>query len=120
MKFFIVKNFYIELARQIISIDKTVRSNTVQGMKDFTSQSLSTKGKKGGQLNSKMPAFKNAFDLMGDDIVDSCTKNKSLKTAIGSYDEKWLEESKAKLLKEFDADKTASLTKSRTEKQMKN
>ena len=83
MKFFIVKNFYIELARQIISIDKTVRSNTLQGMKDFTSQSLSTQGKKGGQLGSKISAFKNDFDLMGDDIVDSFTKNKSLKNKIG-------------------------------------
>ena len=36
-----------------------------------------------------MPAFKQAFDLLGDDIVDSSTENESLKIKIGSYDEKW-------------------------------
>ena len=30
---------------------------------------------------------------MGDDIVDLSTENETLKIKIGSYDEKWLEES---------------------------
>ena len=32
----------MDLAIQIISIDKTVRSNTIQDLKDFNSQSLAT------------------------------------------------------------------------------
>ena len=35
----------MELAMQIIYIDKTVRSDTVQGLKDFNSQSWSTQAK---------------------------------------------------------------------------
>ena len=46
-----------------------------------------------------MPAIKKAFDLMGDAIVELSTENETLKNQIGDYDEKWLEESKAKLLK---------------------
>ena len=49
-----------------------------------------------------MPAFKKAFNLMGDDIVELSTENETLKNKIGSYDEKLLEESKAKLLKQID------------------
>ena len=79
---------------QIISSDKTVRNDTTEDIKDFNSQSLSTRAKKGEQLVSMMPAIKKAFNLLGDDIVDLSTENDALKNKIGSYDEKWLEESK--------------------------
>ena len=36
---------------------------------------------------------------MGDDIVDLHTENETFKSQIEDYDEKWLEKSKAKLLK---------------------
>ena len=62
-----------------------------------------------------MPAIKNDFDLMGDDIEIS-TEKESLRNKIGSYDEKWLEESKAKLLKQIDDAKIANLIMSRMEK----
>ena len=47
----------MELAMQIISNDKTVRGDTVKDLKEFNSQSLSTKAKKGEQLVSMMPAI---------------------------------------------------------------
>ena len=47
----------MELAVQIISNDKTVRNDTVQVLKVFNSQSLSTQAKKGEQLVSMMPAI---------------------------------------------------------------
>ena len=56
---------------------------------------------------------------MGDDIVDLSTKSEILKSKIGSHHEKWLEESKARLLKQIDNEKRANLIKSRLEKQMK-
>ena len=56
-----------------------------------------------------MPATKKAFDLMGDDIVESSTENETLKNQIGDYDGKWLEESKPKLFKQIDAEKRANL-----------
>ena len=87
---------------QIISTDKTVRNDTIEVLKEFNSQSLATQAKKGEQLVSMMPAIKKAFNLLGDDIVELSTKNDALKNKIGSYDEKWLEESKAKLLKQID------------------
>ena len=48
---------------QIISNDKTVRNDTVQDLKEFNSQSLSTQAEKGEQLVSMMPAIKNAFSF---------------------------------------------------------
>ena len=39
-------NLYMDLAMQIIFNDQTVRSNTVQDLKDFNSQSLATQAKK--------------------------------------------------------------------------
>ena len=53
----------MELAMQIIYCDKTVRNDTIEDLKDFNSQSLSTKAKKGEQLVSMMPAIKKAFTL---------------------------------------------------------
>ena len=103
---------------QIISNDKTVRNNTIQDLKEFNSQSLSTQAKKGEQLISMMSASKKAFDLMGDDIVDLSTENDILKNKIGDFDQKLLEESKAKLLKQIDDDKRANLIMSRMKKQM--
>ena len=44
---------------------------------------------------------------MGDKIVGVLTKNESLKNEIGSYDGKWLEESKGKHLKQIDDEKRA-------------
>ena len=108
----------MELAMQIISNDKTVRSDTVQDLKEFNSQSLSARAKKGEQLVSMMPAIKKAFHLMGDDIVELSTENETLKNQIGDYDQKWLEESKAKLLKQIDDERRANLIISRMKKQM--
>ena len=103
---------------QIISTDKTVRNDTIEDLKDFNSQSLSTQDKKGEQLVSMMPAIKKVFNLLVDDIVELSTKNDALKNKIGSYDEKWLEESKAKLLKQINDEKRANLIMSRMKKQM--
>ena len=104
---------------QIISNDKSVKSDTVQDLKEFNQQSLTTQAKIGEQLVSMMPAIKKAFNLLGDDIVELSTENDALKNKIGSYDERWLEESKNKMLKQIDEEKRANLIKSRMKKQMK-
>ena len=103
---------------QISSTNQKVRNNTIQDLKDFNQQSLSTRAKKGEQLVSMMPAIKEAFTLMGNDIVELSTENDTLKNQIGNYDENWLEESKAKLLKEIDDEKRANLIMTRMKKQM--
>ena len=108
----------MELAMQISSTNQKVRNNTIQDLKDFNQQSLSTRAKKGEQLVSMMPAIKEAFTLMGNDIVELSTENDTLKNQIGNYDEKWLKESKAKLLKDIDDEKRANLIMSRMKKQM--
>ena len=48
-----------------------------------------------------MPAVKKAFNLLGDDIVELSVENESLKNQIGDYDERWLQDSKAKLIKKL-------------------
>ena len=103
---------------QIGSTNQKVRNNTIQDLKDFNQQSLSTRAKKGEQLVSMMPAIKEAFTLMGNDIVDLSTENDALKEKIGDYDERWLQESKEKLLKDIDDEKRANLIMSRMKKQM--
>ena len=103
---------------QIGSTNQKVRNNTIQDLKDFNQQSLSTRAKKGEQLVSMMSAIKEAFTLMGNDIVDLSTENDALKEKIGDYDEKWLQESKEKLLKDIDDEKRANLIMSRMKKQM--
>ena len=108
----------MELAMQIISNDKTVRNDTIQDLQEFNQQSLTIQAKKGEQIVSMMPAIKKAFDLLGDDIINLSTGNDALKSKIGSYDEKWLKESKAKLLKQIDDEKRANLIMSRVKKQM--
>ena len=108
----------MELATKIISTDKTVRNDTIEYLKDFNSQSLATQAKKGEQLVSMMPAIKKTFNLLGNDIVDLSTENDALKEKIGSYDEKWLEESKNRMLKQIDDEKRANLIMSRMKKQM--
>ena len=103
---------------QIGSTNQKVRNNTIQDLKDFNQQSLSTRAKKGEQLVSMMPAIKEAFILMGNDIVDLSTENDALKEKIGDYDERWLQDSKEKLLKDIDDEKRANLIMSRMKKQM--
>ena len=68
---------------QIISNGKTIRSDTVQDLKEFNSQSLTTQAKIGEQLVSMMPAIKKAFTLMGDDSVELSTERDALKNKIG-------------------------------------
>ena len=103
---------------QIISNDKTVRNDIIEDLEDFNSQSLSTRARKGEQLVSMMPGIKKAFILLGDDIVELSTENDALKIKIGGYHEKWLEESKNKMLKQIDDEKRANLIMSRMKKQM--
>ena len=102
---------------QNIFNEKTVRSDTVQDLKEINSQALSTRAKKREQLVSMMTATKKAVDLLGDDIVELSTGNETLINQIGDYDQKWLEESKAKLLNWIDDEKSATLFMFR-EKQM--
>ena len=103
---------------QIISNDNSVRNDTIQDLKEFNQQSLTTQAKKGEQIVSMMPAIKKAFNLMGDGIVDLTVENDALKNQIGEYDEKWLEESKNKMLKEIDDEKRSNLIMTRMKKQM--
>ena len=103
---------------QIGSTNQKVRNNTIQDLKDFNQQSLSTRAKKGEQLVSMMPAIKEAFTLIGNDIVDLSTENDALKEKISDYDEKWLQESKEKLLKDIDDEKRPNLIMSRMKEQM--
>ena len=65
-----------------------------------------------------MPDIKKAFNLLGDDIVELATENDALENKIDSYDEKCLEESKARLLQQIDDEKRAKLILSRMKKQM--
>ena len=53
----------MDLNYQIIASDETVRSDTVQDLKEYNNQSLATQAKKGEQLVSMMPAIKKAFML---------------------------------------------------------
>ena len=108
----------MDLAIQISSTDKTVRNNIIEDLKEFNTQSLNTQAKKGEQLVAMMPAIKKAFNLLGDDIVELSAENDTLKNKIGDYDEKWLEDSKNKMLKEIDDKKRANLIMSRMKKQM--
>ena len=55
---------------------------------------------------------------MVDDIVELSTEIDALKNKIGAYDEKWLEESIAKLLKQINDDKRANLIMYKMKKQM--
>ena len=103
---------------QIISNDKIVRNDTIQDLKDFNQQSLTTQARKGEQIVSMMPAIKKAFNLLGDDIVELSTEKDVLKNKFGSYDEQWLEESKARLLQQIDDEKRANLIMSRMKNQM--
>ena len=103
---------------QMNSNDQRVRNKTVKDLEVFNSRSLSTLAKEGEQLVSLMPSFKKAFNLLGDDIIDLSTKNDALKNQIGSYDERWLEKSEAKLLKQIDDKKRANLIMSRMKKQI--
>ena len=108
----------MESALQITSKHQTVGNETVQGLKDFKSQSLTTKAKKGELLVSMTPAIKKALNLTGDDRVESSTENESLKNVIGIYDEKWPEESRAKLLQQIEDERRANLSMSGMKKQM--
>ena len=104
---------------QLGSSDQSVTNDTIQDLKDFNQQSLLTQAKKGEQLVSMMRAIKKAFNLLGDDIIELGVENDALKNQIGDYDQKWLEESKAKLLKDINDEKRAHLIMSRMKKQMK-
>ena len=64
-----------------------------------------------------LPAIKKAFNLLGDVIIELSTENDALKSQIGDYDEKWLQESKDKLLKQIDDKKRADLIMFRMKKQ---
>ena len=104
---------------QYISNDQTVRSDTVQDSKNFNTQPLATQVKKREQLVSLKPAIKEPFDLMGNEIDgELSTENDALKNEIGSYDEKWLEESQANFLKQIDDEQKGNLIMSRMQKQI--
>ena len=55
---------------------------------------------------------------MGDDIVELSREKESLKKKLGSYNEKLLEESEAKLLKQIDDEKRTNLNMFRLKKQI--
>ena len=114
------RNISIELAMQNISNDQTVINNTVKDLKDFNSQILAIQAKRGEQLVSMRPAVKKAFDFMGDVIVELFSEHDALKNKMRSYDDNWLEETKAKLLKQIDNEKRANFIMSRMQKQLKN
>ena len=103
---------------QLISSDQTVRNHTIQDLKDFNQQSLSTQAKKGELLTSMMPAIIKSFDVLGDDIIELSVENNAMKNQIGDYNQKWLDESKTKQLKGINDEKRANIIMVRMKKQM--
>ena len=93
-----------------------LRSNTVQILTEFNTQSLVTHAKKREQMVAMMPPIKKAFDLLRDDTGELSTENESMKNKRGSYVEKWLEESEVRLLEQFDDNKRANLIMSKVGK----
>ena len=108
----------MDLAIQLVKNDKNVRDNTILELNEFNNQSLTTQAKKGEELITMMPAIKKAFNLMGDDIIELHSENQTLKNKIGNYDEKWLQESKARLLKQIDDDERSRIIMERMKKQL--
>ena len=51
----------MDLAMQIISTDKTVRNDTVQDLKEFNTQSLTTQSKEGEQLAFNDAGYQKGF-----------------------------------------------------------
>ena len=103
---------------QISTSDQTVKNDTIEDLKEFNQQSLTTQAKKGEQLVSMMPALKKTFNLLGDNLIELSVENDALKNQIGNYDQKWLEESTAKLLKDIIDEKSANSIMSGMKKQM--
>ena len=103
---------------QLISSDQAVRNDTIQDLKNFNQQSLSTQTKNGEQLTIMMPAIKKVFNVLGDDIIELSTENDVLKNQIGDYNQKWLDETKAKLLKDINDEKRANIIMARMKKHM--
>ena len=109
----------MDLAMQIISTDKIVRSDPKQDLKEFNNQSLATQAKKGEQLVSMMTGIKKTFKVLSNDIVELTTETDALKKNRVYY-EKWLEESKARLLQQIDDEKRANLVMSEWKNRWKN
>ena len=65
-----------------------------------------------------IPAIKKACNALGDDIIELKVENDALKNQLGDYDQKWFEESEAKLLKDINDEKRANLIMSRMKKRM--
>ena len=86
--------------------------------KRFEQSIFNNTNQKSEQFVSTMPAVKKDFSLLGDNIIDIFAENDALKDKIGSHEQHWLEESKAKLLKHIDDEKRAKLIMSKMKKQM--
>ena len=56
----------MESALHFVSTDKSLGSETIQDLKGFNSQSLSTQAMKGEQIVSMMPSIRKTFDKRGD------------------------------------------------------
>ena len=93
---------------QIIANAQNKRCNTVEDFKNFSSQTLATPAKKENSF-FQIVAIEKAFELRGDDMVEISTEDESLKNRKGSYVEKRLEVSIAKLLKQIGDEKRANL-----------
>ena len=89
-------------------------------MKKFNSQPSAKQSIKRRKIGLYDACYSKYFWSIGDDIVELSTENESLKNQLGDYDEKWLQESEAKLLKQMDVEKITNLIMSRMEKQIKN
>ena len=96
---------------QFIPSDKTVTNKIIQNWKKFNSQSSSTRGKRKQQLVTMMPSIKNAFDTMGDLIVELTAEIESLKKKVSFYDENCSQESKSKLLQKNDKKRGFEMTR---------
>ena len=64
------------------SNEKNAKSNTSEGLKDYSSISLRTPPEKGEQLVSKMPGIEEVFDSMGGSTINLSTENNLSKKEV--------------------------------------
>ena len=92
---------------ELISNNKTGRSDTIQNLKDFNKQSI-----------SNPTGEKEQILAMGDDKVESSNKNGTLKSKEGSHNETMLEKPETTLNQKIDKEKTVAIIIARMNEQL--
>src|SRR5215469_10151030 len=104
---------------EYVKSNQVTRNKIREELIELNKQNISTRAKKAEELTANLVVYNEAVVMMGDEIFELGVENQALRDQLGEVDDKWLNESKSRIVCGYNDEKKNKFILDRMRRQMK-